>query len=515
MHVMGNGSNCLFFLITIVILILLGVNHDPIYLGLRIIYCLDSTQQQSTTLLQADKKTETMTIQEDVSIPLLLEQKNSTDETSCKANLWMVYLSTIVSVCGSFEFGSWAGFSSPTQAEIMKDLSVTIEEYSVFGSLLTFGAMIGAITSGPMADSIGRKGAMRTATGFSVAGWLAIYFAKGALSLDIGRLATGYGMGIFSYVVIHDHDAFLDKVPVFIAEIAPKNLRGALTAVNQLLICTGLSVSFIIGTVITWRTLALTGFVPSAILLVGLFFIPESPRWLAKIGHEKEFEAALQNLRGKDSDILMEAAEIWVLKTLERLPKTKMLDLFQGRHLRSVIIGVGLMFFQHFGGISGICFYFSNIFESAGVSSSTRTIVYAILQLPITAHCTTMIDKAGRKPQILLSSTGLVLSCILSWIAFYLKDHNLAPSSVPILSVAGILIFPISIKGVPGSLATLVNWFCGWAVTYSFNSLTGWSSSGTFMLYAAICALGILFVVAMVPENKGKGLKQIQAEINA
>ncbi|XP_039017037.1 sugar transporter ERD6-like 7 [Hibiscus syriacus] len=437
----------------------------------------------------------------------------------------MVYLSTIVSVCGSFEFGSWAGFSSPTQAEIMKDLSVTIEEYSVFGSLLTFGAMIGAITSGPMADSIGRKGAMRTATGFSVAGWLAIYFAKGALSLDIGRLATGYGMGIFSYVV-----------PVFIAEIAPKNLRGALTAVNQLLICTGLSVSFIIGTVITWRTLALTGFVPSAILLVGLFFIPESPRWLAKIGHEKEFEAALQNLRGKDSDILMEAAEILdYIETLERLPKTKMLDLFQGRHLRSVIIGVGLMFFQHFGGISGICFYFSNIFESAGVSSSTRTIVYAILQLPITAHCTTMIDKAGRKPQILLSSTGLVLSCILSWIAFYLKDHNLAPSSVPILSVAGILvnlkntssdsyivpwvvmseIFPISIKGVPGSLATLVNWFCGWAVTYSFNSLTGWSSSGTFMLYAAICALGILFVVAMVPENKGKGLKQIQAEINA
>ncbi|KAL4384961.1 hypothetical protein GQ457_15G022400 [Hibiscus cannabinus] len=464
-------------------------------------------------------------VHEDVSMPLLLEPANLNDETSSKASLWMVYLSTIVAVCGSFEFGSCIGFSSPTQAEITEDLSLTLAQYSVFGSILTFGAMVGAITSGPIADLIGRKGAMRTATGFCVAGWLAIYFAKGALSLDIGRLATGYGMGVYSYVV-----------PVFIAEIAPKNLRGALTAVNQLMICTGVSVSFIIGTILTWRTLALTGLIPCAILLVGLFFIPESPRWLAKIGHEKEFEVALQNLRGKDADISKEAAEIRdYLETLERLPKAKMLDLFQRRYLRSIIIGVGLMVFQQFGGINGICFYVTNIFESAGVSSSTGTIVYAIIQLPITALCTIVIDRAGRKPLILVSSTGLVVACILSGISFYLKDHNLALNLAPILAVAGILIyissfsagmgavpwvimseiFPINIKGVAGSVATLVNWFGAWAVSYSFNFLMSWSSSGTFMLYAAVSALGILFVITVVPETKGKTLEQIQAEINA
>ncbi|GKF23243.1 sugar transporter ERD6-like protein 7, partial [Tanacetum coccineum] len=106
-------------------------------------------------------------------------------------------------------------------------------------------------------------------------------------------------MGVFSYVV-----------PVFIAEIAPKNLRGALTAANQLMICTGVSVAFIIGTVLTWRTLALTGLIPCAVLLVGLFFVPESPRWLAKIGKQKEFEAALRKLRGKDADVSAEADEI-------------------------------------------------------------------------------------------------------------------------------------------------------------------------------------------------------------
>ncbi|GMI98779.1 Zinc-Induced Facilitator 2 [Hibiscus trionum] len=471
-------------------------------------------------------------VHEEVSVPLLQENNDMadkedgyTEQTSTKGSLWKVYFSTFVAVCGSFEFGSCAGYSSPTQAAIRNDLSLTLAEYSVFGSILTFGAMIGAITSGKIADFVGRKGAMRTATGFCVGGWLAIYFAQGALVLDIGRLATGYGMGVFSYVV-----------PVFIAEIAPKNLRGALTTVNQLMICTGVSVAFIIGTVLKWRTLALTGLIPCAILLFGLFYIPESPRWLAKIGREKEFEAALQDLRGKDADISKEAAEIRdYIETLERLPKAKMLDLFQRRYLRSVIIGVGLMVFQQFGGINGICFYTSDIFESAGFSATIGTITYAILQVVITGLNTTVIDRSGRKPLLLVSSTGLVLGCILSAISFYLKDHNLALHAVPILAVTGILlyisafsagmgavpwvimseIFPINIKGVAGSLATLVNWFGAWAVSYTFNFLMSWSSPGTFILYAAINAAAIFFVVTLVPETKGKTLEQIQAAINA
>ncbi|KAI3948177.1 hypothetical protein MKX01_014776 [Papaver californicum] len=113
-----------------------------------------------------------------------------------KESLWMVYLSTSVAVWGSFEFGTCAGYSSPTQAAITAELNLFLAEYSVFGSILT----IGAITSGLIADFIGQKGALRTSAASCVAGWLAIYFAKGALALDIGRLAMGYGMGVFSYV---------------------------------------------------------------------------------------------------------------------------------------------------------------------------------------------------------------------------------------------------------------------------------------------------------------------------
>ncbi|XP_039155591.1 sugar transporter ERD6-like 7 [Eucalyptus grandis] len=279
------------------------------------------------------------------------------DEGTDKGRPWMVYFTPFVAVCGSYEFGTCAGYSSPTQDAIVEELSLSTAEYSVFGSILTFGAMIGAITGGPIADFVGRKWTMRIASALCVAGWLAIYFAEVSLALDIGRLATGYGMGVFSYVV-----------PIFIAEITPKNLRGALTAVNQLMIIARVSVSFIIGTVLAWRVLALIGLIPCVVLLFGLFFIPESPRWLAKMGRKKEFEAALQKLPGKDADIFEEAAEIQdYIETLQLLPKASILDIFQSRYLSSVIIGVGLMVIQQFRGINGVYFYTSNIFKEAGM----------------------------------------------------------------------------------------------------------------------------------------------------
>lgn len=190
---------------------------------------------------------------------------------------------------------------------------------------------------------------------------------------------------------------------------------------------------------------------------------------------------------------------------------------------------------QQFGGINGICFYTGEIFESAGFSSSIGTITYACLQVVVTGLGAAFIDRAGRKPLLLVSASGLVLGCMLAAIAFYMKAHELALQAVPILAVTGILlyigsfsagmgavpwvvmseIFPINIKGRGGSLATLVNWFGAWLCSYTFNFLMSWSSYGTFILYGAINALAIVFVVTVVPETKGRTLEQIQAAINA
>ncbi|XP_022955838.1 sugar transporter ERD6-like 16 isoform X2 [Cucurbita moschata] len=431
----------------------------------------------------------------DLQNPLMPTQ----EEQQQNGSLQMLYLSTFVAVCGSFQFGSCVGYSAPAQAAIREDLNLSLSEYSMFGSILTIGAMFGAVTSGRIADYIGRKGAMRMSAYFCIIGWIAIYLSKESLSLDIGRVLTGYGIGVFSYVV-----------PIFIAEIAPKNLRGRLTTLNQLLIVTGSSVAFLLGTIVTWRTLALSGLIPCTTLLVGLFFVPESPRWLAKVGQEKEFLSALQRLRGTNADISTEAAQIQ--------------------------IGVGLMVFQQFGGINGIGFFASETFASAGPSAGKiGTIAYACIQVPITVGGVILMDKSGRRPLIMVSAAGTSLGCFLAGASFFLKSHGLLLEFVPVLVVVGVLIFiaffsigmgavpwvimseifPINVKGIAGSIVVLVNWLGAWVVSFTFNFFMSWSSSGTFFIYSLISLMTILFVVKLVPETKGKTLEEIQASIDS
>ncbi|KAL5163533.1 Sugar transporter ERD6-like 16 [Glycine soja] len=214
------------------------------------------------------------------------------------------------------------GYSAPTQAAIREDLNLSLAEFSMFGSLVTIGATLGAITSGRITDFIGRKG--------------------DPYSLDLGRFFTGYGIGVISFVV-----------PVYIAEIAPKNLRGGLATTNQLMIVIGSSISFLLGSFLSWRQLALAGLVPCISLLIGLHFIPESPRWLAKVGLKKEFQDYIE--------------------TLQSLPKTKFLALFQSKHVRSVVIGVGLMVCQQSVGINGIGFYTAETFVREELNERLET----------------------------------------------------------------------------------------------------------------------------------------------
>ncbi|KAB2015830.1 hypothetical protein ES319_D08G053900v1 [Gossypium barbadense] len=444
--------------------------------------------------------------------PLLLHHAKKT------RSLKVVFLTTFVAVLGSYEFGSCMGYSAPVQSAITKELHLSIAEFSVFGSILNVGAMIGAITSGRIADFMGRKGAMRISSGFSITGWIAIYFSKGALLLDIGRLLCGYGIGIFAYVV-----------PIYVGEIAPKDVRGGLAALNQLMIVIGASTTFVVGTALEWRILALTGIIPCLIQLLGLNFICESPRWLAKVGSEKEFYSALKRLHGDDEDAVShEANEIQdYLETLEHQSNATMLDLFQTRYMHSII---------QFGGINGVDFYANQIFTSAGVSSSKIAIIaFASIQIPITAVSAFLVDNCGRKPLLLASSTGTFLGCFIAAISFLMKEHNLLQQWVPLLVLSGLLIFvgsfaigmgavpwvllseifPINVKGAAGSLVNLEHWFGAWAVSYTFNFLMDWSPSGTFLVYSGVCAASIIFVNKVVPETKGRTLEEIQASINS
>ncbi|KAK0602259.1 hypothetical protein LWI29_031840 [Acer saccharum] len=434
-----------------------------------------------------------------------------------------VVFSSLVAVCGSYVYGHAVGYSSPAQAGIMDDLGITSKQYSVFSSILTVGAMLGAVMSGRVADFVGRRAAMGISQLFCIFGWLSIMLAESSLWLDIGRFVLGCGIGLVSYAV-----------PIYVAEITPRNVRGTFTALNPLLMGFGQSFAFLFGPLINWRILALIGIIPGVIQLPCLFFIPESPRWLAKVGKMKEFETSLQSIRGEDFDISQEAAEIEdYTNYLKEISGDGILSLFQRQYVRSLIVGVGLIVFQRFGGVYGFLFYASTIFESAGFSSSIGTIIAGVVQIITTTLGLILIDRSGRRPMLLVSTVGACVGCVITAMAFIFKDLNFGTEVTGILVLIGVVgylgflqlglggvpwiimseIFPINIKGPAGSLVILVSWTGSWIVSYTFDYLFEWSSAGTFFLYGVVCGLGVLFIAKLVPETKGRALEEIQASM--
>ncbi|PON64388.1 Major facilitator, sugar transporter-like [Parasponia andersonii] len=226
---------------------------------------------------------------------------NSCDSSSSSITSAVV-LSVFVLSSGSFAFGNILGYTSPAESGIMNELGLSLAEYSTFVSIYIIGTTFGAIWSGKAADVIGRRAAMGVTNVICIMGWLVISFAKGPWWLYLGRFLLGCGTGLVSYAG-----------PVYMSEISPQNVRGIFMSVSTLPATFGRALFFLIGPVLSWRTLALIGVVPLLLATLGLLVIPESPRWLMKIGKIEESEKALQRFRGKKTDISQEIADIKVI----------------------------------------------------------------------------------------------------------------------------------------------------------------------------------------------------------
>ncbi|XP_023635917.1 sugar transporter ERD6-like 18 isoform X2 [Capsella rubella] len=425
----------------------------------------------------------------------LLQHDDLNDDSGCRITACVV-LSTLVSVCGSFSFGVAMAYTSAAEIEIMKDLGLSISQFSAFASFNTLGSAIGALFSGKMAILLGRRRTLWVSDIFCIIGWFSIAFAKDVMWLDLGRISSGIGLGLISYVV-----------PVYIAEISPKHVRGTFNFSNQLLQSSGTAMVYFTGSFINWRTLALLGALPCIIQVIGLFFVPESPRWLAKVGTETELKNSLVRLRGRGANISREALEIQV--------------------------GIGLMLVQQFSGSAAVISYASTIFRKSGFPVAVGSTVLGLYMVPKSMIGVILVDKWGRRPLLLTSAAGMSISSILIGIAFTLQKMQLLPEMTPTFTLLCILlyigsfaiglgglpwiimseIFPINIKVTAGSIVTLVSFSSSSIVNYTFNFLFEWSTQGTFYIFGGIAGAALLFLWFIVPETKGLSLEEIQAKL--
>ncbi|KAK8508843.1 hypothetical protein V6N12_034945 [Hibiscus sabdariffa] len=452
----------------------------------------------------------------------------------------VLVLSTFVAACFAFGTGCAIGYSSPTQSSIMEDLGLSVAEFSLFGSTLSIGAILGAAISGKITDLLGRKLTMWILNLFYISGWLAIAFAKTITRIHnwnfelFGNSPQVLFDAFSSHLLLIVDTPNLEQAPVYITEITTKNVRGRFTAIVLLMVSWGLSFMYVVGSFVNWRTLALIATISGLLQLLLLFFIPESPRWLAKVGRDKEMEAVLLCLRGNNADISDEAAEIKdYVESLKSFSEEGILDVFQKKYVRPLLIVVGLMVLINLGGLNGFLYYSDVILVSAGFSSMVGLITLAATQTVVGILGTILIDKLGRRPLQLVSSAGVCFSCFLTGLSFFLKEYNWWDQGSPLLALIGLLmytgsnvvgapipwlllseLFPVNVKGSAGSISNLVSRITGWAVAYYFNFLIEWSSAGTFFIFSAVCCANFILTATMVPETKGRTLEEIQASIS-
>ncbi|NWR50521.1 GTR5 protein, partial [Regulus satrapa] len=401
--------------------------------------------------------------------------------------------------------------------------------WSLTVSMFPLGGLFGSLMVWPMVNNCGRKGTLLINNLFSIAA---------AILMGTSELAKTFEVIILSRVVMGIFAGLASNVvPMFLGEMSPKNLRGAIGVVPQLFITIGilsaqiLGLNSILGNAKGWPVLlGLTG-IPSLIQLLTLPFFPESPRYLLiQKGNEEQARRALQRLRGRE-DVDDEIQEMYQEDQSEKEEgQFSVLSLFTFRGLRWQLISIIVMMAgQQLSGINGVFYYADRIFQSAGVPSHSIqyvTVSIGAINVVMTLLAVFIVESLGRRILLLagfllcsascaILTLALNLQTTVSWMSYlsivcviaYIIGHAIGPSPIPAVMITEM--FLQSSRPAAFMVGGSVHWFSNFTVGLVFLYMEAGLGPYSFLIFCAICVATMLYIFFIVPETKNKTFMEI------
>ncbi len=441
-----------------------------------------------------------------------------------KSRFYVYGVSIIAAVAGLL-FGFDTGIISGALLFIQKDFALSTVMKELIVSSVLFGAMFGALSSGHLADRFGRRRLMLIVSALFIIGTLIATFASSIYIILFGRLFIGLAIGIGSYVA-----------PLYIAEVSPFELRGALVSLNQLAITIGIMCSYLINYAFTnidgsWRWMFAIGLLPAIALSIGMIFLPESPRWLIKQNLTEKAINILQHLRNSKNV----AHEVQEIQHSLKAKQANFREIFAPWIRPVLFLGAMLGFIQQVTGINTIIYYAPTIFELAGFpdasSSILATVGIGFVNVLATVFAVFYLDKLGRRPLLLIGLVGMCFSLLGLSLAFHFQGQlsllrwlAMGCTFTYIICFAfslGVMlwlmvseIFPLEVRATAMGVAVFSCWFWNFAVSSTFLSLLNLlGPSSTFMLYGVVCLFSFVFCYYKTPETRGVTLEQIEENI--
>lgn len=452
-----------------------------------------------------------------------MPDNNKQGRTSNKAMTFFVcFLAALAGLLFGLDIGVIAGALPFITDEFQ--ISAHTQEWVV--SSMMFGAAVGAVGSGWLSFKLGRKKSLMIGAILFVAGSLFSAAAPNVEVLIISRVLLGLAVGVASYTA-----------PLYLSEIAPEKIRGSMISMYQLMITIGILAAYLSDTAFSytgaWRWMLGVITIPAVLLLIGVFFLPDSPRWLAARGSDEKARRVLEKLRDTSEQAKNELDEI--RESLKVKQSGWALFVNNKNFRRAVYLGVLLQVMQQFTGMNVIMYYAPKIFDLAGFASTSQqmwgTVIVGLVNVLATFIAIGLVDRWGRKPTLILGFIVMALGMgtlgtmmnigISSVFAQYFAVIMLlifivgfAMSAGPLIWVLCSEIQPLKGRDFGITCSTATNWIANMIVGATFlTMLNSLGSAHTFWVYAGLNIIFIFITLALIPETKNISLEHIERNL--